>query len=380
MTINSKKLQKYKALMVKSNYIIESSYKLNLQEQRLIYILTTKINKDDIQFTPYKFTQAEVNSILLKHKLSFNDLKQHINSLRNKELVIVKEESTLETKWLSSAEYFKNGSIELCFDDKLKPYLLQLKERFTKVSMDMAITFNSNYSCRIYELLKQYETIGERSLSIEKLRTMFRIEPHEYARYNDFKRKVLLQAQKEINLKNTDISFRFEEIKTGRKITSIKFKIKTNKANIHASDEVCATRVDKLTIEEENHITVYIKTVQAIFRENITEKDAKALLTDARGNVNLIKEKYDLPRRSDIGNVVGWVRDAIKGDYKAPKGKANVVGRFNDYEQRKYDFSKLEENLLGNNDEKVTKEDSMSWEEKLVKYKETKPSETSTAF
>jgi len=380
VTINSKKLQKYKALMVKSNYIIESSYKLNLQEQRLIYILTTKINKDDIQFTPYKFTQAEVNSILLKHKLSFNDLKQHINSLRNKELVIVKEESTLETKWLSSAEYFKNGSIELCFDDKLKPYLLQLKERFTKVSMDMAITFNSNYSCRIYELLKQYETIGERSLSIEKLRTMFRIEPHEYARYNDFKRKVLLQAQKEINLKNTDISFRFEEIKTGRKITSIKFKIKTNKANIHASDEVCATRVDKLTIEEENHITVYIKTVQAIFRENITEKDAKALLTDARGNVNLIKEKYDLPRRSDIGNVVGWVRDAIKGDYKAPKGKANVVGRFNDYEQRKYDFSKLEENLLGNNDEKVTKEDSMSWEEKLVKYKETKPSETSTAF
>lgn len=358
--------------MVKSNYIIESSYKLNLQEQRLIYILTTKINKDDIQFTPYKFTQSEVNSILLKHKLSFNDLKQHINSLRNKELVIVKEESTLETKWLSSAEYFKNGSIELCFDDKLKPYLLQLKERFTKVSMDMAITFNSNYSCRIYELLKQYETIGERSLSIEKLRTMFRIEPHEYARYNDFKRKVLLQAQKEINLKNTDISFSFEEIKTGRKITSIKFKIKTNKANIQVSDEVCATRVDKLTIEEENHITVYIKTVQAIFRENITEKEA-------RGNVNIIKEKYDLPRKSDIGNVVGWVRDAIKDDYKAAKGKANVVGKFNDYEQRKYDFGKLEENLLGNNDEKVTKEeDSMSWEEKLVEYKETKPSEAST--
>jgi len=117
---------------------------------------------------------------------------------------------------------------------------------------------------------------------------------------------------------------------------------------------------------------VYIKTVQTIFRESITEKDAKALLTDARGNVNLIKEKYDLPRKSDVGNVVGWVRDAIKGDYKAPKGKANTIGSFNDYEQRKYDFGNLENQLLGNEEGKVIEEDSMSWEEKLVEYKAMK--------
>ena len=378
MTTN-KDLQKYKALMVKSNYIIESSYKLNLQEQRLIYILTTKINKDDIQFTPYKFTQTEVNSILLKHKISFNDLKQHINSLRNKELVIVKEESTLETKWLSSAEYFKDGSIELCFDDKLKPYLLQLKERFTKVSMDMAITFNSNYSCRIYELLKQYEVIGGRSLSIEKLRTMFRIEPHEYARYNDFKRKVLLQAQKEINLKNTDISFSFEEIKTGRKVTSIKFKIKTNKVKNQAIDEISATSVVKFTKKEQNYFKRDIKEVQVIFRENISEKDAESLLNSAKGNVNMIKDKYAIPRKSDVENIVGWVLKAIKEDYKVPKGKTNVGG-FNDFEQRKYNFDNLEENLLGkNNDDKTTEEDNMSWEEQLVEVQRMNMSETSTA-
>jgi len=168
------------------------------------------------------------------------------------------------------------------------------------------------------------------------------------------------------------LHFTTGQIKTNRKVTSIKFNIKVNKANILALDEGCATRAEKLTIEEENHVTVYIKTVQAIFRDSITEKDAKILLTDARGNVNLIKEKYDLPRKSDVSNVVGWVRDAIKGDYKAPKGKANTIGLFNDYEQRKYDFGKLEDQLLGN------EEDSMSWEEKLVEYKAMKPSQETT--
>jgi len=39
----------------------------------------------------------------------------------------------------------------------------------------------------------------------------------------------------------------------------------------------------------------------------------------------------------------------------------------------------LEDKLLGKDDGNATEEDSMSWEEKLVKYKATKPSEESTA-
>ncbi|WP_326493425.1 replication initiation protein [Clostridium tagluense] len=75
-------------------------------------------------------------------------------------------------------------------------------------------------------MLKQYEGIEQITISIDALRTMFCIQPYEYSRYNDFKRKVLLQAQKEINLDKTDISLDFKEIKTGRKVTSIKFYIK----------------------------------------------------------------------------------------------------------------------------------------------------------
>ena len=347
--VTRKDLLKYKALMVKSNYIIESSYKLSLPEQRLIYMLIAKIKKDDMEFTPYKFTQTEINNVLLKHKISFNELSQHIDSLRNKELVIVKEKSILKTKWLSSAEYFEDGSIELCFDDKLKPYLLQLKERFTKLSMDRAITFNSNYSCRIYELLKQYEKIGSRTLSIEALRTMFCIEPQEYKLYGDFKRKVLLQAQKEINVEKTDISFDFTEIKTGRKVTSIKFYIKSTVTPI---DEVCATTESKTTNQEEN----IVKEIMAIMCDSkITALEAKKLSDSANGDIHKIKEKYALAQNvSKIDSVVGWMLKAIKDDYQVAKSK-NKTGSFNNYEQRAYDLDKLEKKLLGWDNEETVK-------------------------
>lgn len=76
---------------------------------------------------------------------------------------------------------------------------MQLKDRFTKLSFSNVISFSSNYSCRIYELLKQFENIGYRTLTIEALRTMFCIKPHEYKLYGDFKRKIINQAKDEIN-------------------------------------------------------------------------------------------------------------------------------------------------------------------------------------
>lgn len=332
--VTKKDLLKYKTLMVKSNYIIEASYKLSLQEQRLIYILTAKIDKEDNEFKSCRFTQSEINSILSKHKITFNELSQYIDSLRNRELVIIKENSILKTKWLSSAEYFDDGNIELCFDSKLKPYLLQLKDRFTKLSLNKVITFNSNYSCRIYELLKQYERIGQRTIGIEELRTMFCIESDEYKRYNDFKRKVIIRAQNEIN-SNSDISFEFEEIKTGRKVTSLKFYIysSSNKDEIAVAGEIDPE--EQLGAEQ----------VQTIFKEKISLQEAQKILDAAGGNIELVKDKYSIVSgMASCNNVVGATIQAIKQDWK-PGTRKKI--RWNDYDQRQYDTKELEKKLLG---------------------------------
>jgi plasmid replication initiation protein len=134
----------------------------------------------------------------------------------------------LQINWLSSAKYyFKDGIIELCFDPNLKPFLLKLKERFTAYSLQIAIKFDSAYSIRIYELLKQYENLGTRSISVKELRAFLGISDKEYKKYYDFKRRVILKAYKELKEK-ADIYFEFEEKKKGRKIEEIVFYIYKN--------------------------------------------------------------------------------------------------------------------------------------------------------
>ena len=66
------------------------------------------------------------------------------------------------------------------------------------------------------ELLKQSQSIGERTIRIQDLKEMLGIEKKRYARYFNFKQRVILPACEEINEK-TDINTDFKEIKTGKK-------------------------------------------------------------------------------------------------------------------------------------------------------------------
>ncbi|MEH7569563.1 replication initiation protein, partial [Priestia megaterium] len=119
--------------------------------------------------------------------------------------------------------------ITLQFHPSLKYLFLELKEKFTSYQLENVVRLNSVYSIRIYELLKQYERLRKRELTLEELRHFLAIEPTKYKQYGHFKSKVLAVAQKEINNK-TDIHFEFVEIKTGRKVTSIEFIITSSSA------------------------------------------------------------------------------------------------------------------------------------------------------
>ena len=133
----------------------------------------------------------------------------------------------IQVSWLSSADYYQ-GQVKLSFSPKLKPYLLQLKEKFTAINMIDMMQFKSVHAIRIYELLKQYQDIGERVLSLEKIKDCCGVR-EKLLKYSDFEKKLLLISQREINEKS-DIHIEFERIKPFRKIEGIKFIITKNKA------------------------------------------------------------------------------------------------------------------------------------------------------
>lgn len=219
-----------KQLVVKSNRLIEARGKLSLQEQRVILTTISMIKPDDEDFKLYTIPISDFKELIdTDAKSVYNDMKEITKGLLEKVMVIREPDGDLQTSWLSAAKYLdKQGAIRLSFDPQLKPYLLQLKDAFTAYQLENVVKLKSRYSIRIYELLKQYEYIGKRQIEIEELRYLLTIEKEKFKLYGDFKRYVILKAQKELK-KSTDIAFSFKEHKKGRKIVSLTFHIEKNK-------------------------------------------------------------------------------------------------------------------------------------------------------
>ena len=69
-----------------------------------------------------------------------------------------------------------------------------------------------------------------------------------------------------------------------------------------------------------------INEIKSIFKEDITSLEAKSILDTAKGDINIIKEKYVLAQNvAKIGSVVGWMLRAIMNDYQVLKVKLKLV-------------------------------------------------------
>lgn len=236
-------------LVRKSNFLIEASYKLSLMEQRIVMILASMIKPNDDEFKKYLLNIKDFATLLdLKHKDEYSQIQLVTKKLLTRAFSIKMPDALLQIGWLSSAKYYDGqGIVELCFDPQLKPYLLQLKDRFTSYKLKNVIQLRSSFSIRIYELLKQYEKLGERTFLLDDLRECLGLETSQYKLYGDFKRKILLVAQAELAEK-TDLSFEFEEIKVARRVGKIRFYI-TSQMPLKAIEELDLSDMNNIVID-----------------------------------------------------------------------------------------------------------------------------------
>jgi plasmid replication initiation protein len=214
------------------NNLVEARYSLTLQEKRLILWLISKIQPDEADFKKHELSVKEFMKLMdLKGNANYKELQKITLGLMKKVLVIKRpiEKTLTQVNWINYAHYEEgSGKIEVSFSDVMKPFLLHLKGQFTAIEVTDLMQFTSIHAIRIYELLKQYENIGERTLSIDDIKDCCGVKD-KLSKYSSFEKDLLLIAQREINSKS-DIHFEFERIKPSRKITGIKFLISKNKA------------------------------------------------------------------------------------------------------------------------------------------------------
>lgn len=340
-------------IVTKSNTLVTANYDLSLQEQKLILTLASMVQPNDEEFKEYEFKIKEFMELLgVDTKTKYTEIPKITKELMKKVFEIREGQDIVQLSWLSSARYKTgNGVVVLKFDSSLKPYMLQLKELYTSYKLENILSLRSKYSLRLFEVLKSNQFKKVWIVELEELKKILGVTEKSYSVYQNIKNRIVIQAQKELKEK-TDIEFDFEEIKTGRKVTSLKFYIHSNKTknkNTKAIDEV------SVTIEEdfEVDITSEIKNIiKSTCNEHISEKAANEIYKVALDNKNynnaleLIKEVAQYSLTQNIkASFVGWFKTMVI-NYEKPIKKSKQL-KFDNFKGRDYDYDDLEKKLLG---------------------------------
>jgi hypothetical protein len=291
-------------LVTKANMLIEANYKLGVVEQKIILCLASNINPSDSDFKTYTLAIQDFNKMLgLKGTPKYTELRQITKDLMQKVFELRLNNKVIQVAWLSYVAYNEmEGTIDIRFDPFLRPYLLQLKKEFTSYKLENVVKLKSSYAIRIYELLKQYEKIKERTFLLENLRKLLGAED-VYPAYGNFKQRVLVPAQKELQ-KKTDISFSIEEVKVGRRVEKVKFVINAKKKVV--PKQLALFEDDDEQIPMSNQVKSMGLSLGVVIKDDLIKSWESKF-----GLENVLELMDKMENRTDIDNPIGYITTVL---------------------------------------------------------------------
>lgn len=225
------------------NNFIEANYKASPIEKKLLLGLAFKAQRQKDFGAEVEYSAKEISDIAGINSESKRNLDKAVENLM-KTIITVRnpedDKDWVKFPMLGESSYTQ-GTLKITLPQKMQPFLTNLKERFTKYHLEYIHNLRSEYSIRIYELLKQYETIGSRVFDLGELKEILgcividentnKITEEKYKLYGHFKAKVLEVARRDLQ-NYCDIYFSFHERKKGKKVERLEFRIYKNTKNI----------------------------------------------------------------------------------------------------------------------------------------------------
>jgi len=226
-----------KEIVKKDNQLINAAYTLTLSEQRLILLAVVQgagepdtlremsVHALDyaerFNLTPRAAYAAlsDATTQLFERRFSYDQ----INKRGNLEHVV--------SRWVSKVTYVEGeGIVRLSFAAVVMPVLCGLQSRFTWCGLEHVASLTSAHAIRLYELLIAWRSTGKTPvIQLEDFRRRLGIEPDEYRKMNDFKKRVLDSALSQINT-HTDIIASYTQHKKGRSIVGFEFSFSMKQA------------------------------------------------------------------------------------------------------------------------------------------------------
>jgi plasmid replication initiation protein len=223
-------------IVVKSNRLIEASYRLTLVEQQLVSMAAAQARENASGLFPDEAVTINavdfVKYFELDEKSVYAQMKAALMSLYNRTVVMhdIDPDSGFprvsHVRWISIASYIDGaGNVQITFSPTMIPYITSWFEgNFTKLRLAEIGKFSSVYAVRLYELMVSYKGLGARRLGVVELRDMFGLK-NEYPLYADLKRWVIEVAVNQIN-ELSDLKISYTESKASRRVAHLDFVIR----------------------------------------------------------------------------------------------------------------------------------------------------------
>lgn len=323
-------------LVVMDNKLIRASYKLSVNEVRLILVAMSQMPKNDEPVDPkkaYYITKDDFVRLGVEPKNVARDIRSACRDLISRTLTIKTPIGDLGTHWIHNVLHFKNDVFErlkkeypnsendeefintlrmhnlldslpiiansddnivarVVLHEDVIPYLNQLKSQFTQLMLNDVAGFSSFYSYRIYLMMMQFKSTGYYKIHLQDLREALELG-NKYEATKDLKVRVIDTAIDEINEKSP-YKVRYEMLKTGRKFThlELKFKIKNSTKKDLSRDPNTIDWVNGKTDSEAKDIPSWqikglsegqIKKIGCNTHEFVDANNSKVSSTERRG-------------------------------------------------------------------------------------------------
>lgn len=212
--------------------LTESS--LTLPELKILDVFLSRINSHDPEKTSVMFERGELERILNVTKLNEKDLDLRLKHLFTSVKIQDDEEPRgfvrIGLMERAEANQDENGQWQVllkCTEDA-KEYIFNIENLgYLKYRLALVVNLTSRYSYTLVLYLLDNRYRESWIIDLESLKSILGCKSPTYSEYKFFNNDILKKCKQEIESK-TDLRFEYEPVKTGRKVTKIKFSVKTN--------------------------------------------------------------------------------------------------------------------------------------------------------
>lgn len=237
----------------RNDSIQKAKFTLTPTEMKVVLYAASKIKPGDRQFTEYEFDIKKFYQVCGIEKDTYHTLKKNMQKLADKSWFYRQEtgEDVL-IRWFDDIVLNKgSGKVKIVFHRRMMPFLLQLAEGgefYTSYRLQYVLPMKSQYSPRLYEVLKSYENNHQWFFEIDTLKQLLDCE--NYKNFNDFKKRALDPAVEEIN-QYTDLCIFYTTEKVGRKVVKIHFFLdEKNPDELYETQRSIDEELDQIYIDD----------------------------------------------------------------------------------------------------------------------------------